>query len=114
MVGGVCINTGTIPSKTLREAVLHLSGYRERGLYGASYAVKQQITMRDLLFRVDHVISNEIDVVRHQLMRNGVEILTATRHVRRPAPAPARAGAGRQFTRRSAPPGSSSPSARRR
>src|SRR5262249_43791660 len=61
----------------LREAALHRSGYRERGLYGASYSVKQHITMRDLLFRVDHVISNEIDVARHQLMRNGIEILTA-------------------------------------
>src|SRR5499427_1733971 len=77
VVGGVCINSGTIPSKTLREAALHLSGYRERGLYGASYSVKQNITMRDLLFRVDHVIGNEIDVARHQLMRNGVDILTA-------------------------------------
>jgi NAD(P) transhydrogenase len=77
MVGGVCINTGTIPSKTLREAALRLSGYRERGIYGASYAVKQHITMRDLLFRVDQVIGNEIDVARHQLMRNGVDILTA-------------------------------------
>jgi NAD(P) transhydrogenase len=77
VVGGVCINTGTIPSKTLREAALRLSGYRERGIYGASYSVKQHITMRDLLFRVDHVISNEIDVARHQLMRNSVDILTA-------------------------------------
>jgi NAD(P) transhydrogenase len=77
VVGGVCINTGTIPSKTLREAALRLSGYGERGIYGASYSVKQHITMRDLLFRVDHVISNEIDVARHQLMRNGVDILTA-------------------------------------
>jgi NAD(P) transhydrogenase len=76
VVGGVCINTGTIPSKTLREAALRLSGYRERGIYGASYSVKQRITMRDLLFRVDHVISNEIDVARHQLTRNGIDILT--------------------------------------
>jgi NAD(P) transhydrogenase len=77
VVGGVCVNTGTIPSKTLREAALRLSGYRERGIYGASYSVKQRITMRDLLFRVDHVIHNEIDVARHQLTRNGVDILTA-------------------------------------
>src|SRR6185295_8276798 len=62
VVGGVCINTGTIPSKTLREAVMHLSGYRERGIYGASYAVKQNITMADLLFRSDHVVRHEIDV----------------------------------------------------
>jgi NAD(P) transhydrogenase len=77
VVGGVCINTGTIPSKTLREAVLHLSGYRERGIYGASYAVKQHITMDDLLFRADHVMRHEIDVTRHQLLRNQVELLYA-------------------------------------
>src|SRR5262245_39940764 len=77
VVGGVCINTGTIPSKTLREAALYLSGYRERGLYGASYTVKQHITMGDLLFRTDHVISHEIDVTRHQLLRNRVELFAA-------------------------------------
>src|SRR5215475_11892803 len=77
VVGGVCINTGTIPSKTLREAALRLSGYRERGIYGASYTVKQHITMRDLLFRVDQVVHNEIDVARHQLLRNNVDILNA-------------------------------------
>jgi NAD(P) transhydrogenase len=77
VVGGVCVNTGTIPSKTLREAALRLSGYRDRGMYGASYTAKQHITMRDLLFRVDQVIANEIDVARHQLMRNNVDILNA-------------------------------------
>src|SRR3970040_1979877 len=71
VIGGVCINTGTIPSKTLREAVLYLSGYRLRGIYGVSYAVKQDITMADLLFRTDNVISHELDVIRHQLNRNG-------------------------------------------
>ncbi|MBC7879439.1 MAG: Si-specific NAD(P)(+) transhydrogenase [Anaerolineales bacterium] len=77
ILGGVCINTGTIPSKTLREAVLHLSGYRERGLYGASYTVKQNITMSDLMYRTDHVIQHELDIVRHQLQRNHVELLSA-------------------------------------
>ena len=76
-LGGTCINIGTIPSKTLREAVLYLSGYRERGLYGESYAVKQDITIKDLLFRSDHVIRHEIDVTRHQLIRNRVEVLAA-------------------------------------
>jgi NAD(P) transhydrogenase len=78
VVGGTCINTGTIPSKTLREAALRLSGYRERGIYGASYTVKQRITMADLLFRVEQVIQNEIDVARHQLMRNSIDILNAS------------------------------------
>src|SRR5512145_1800524 len=77
VVGGVCINTGTIPSKTLREAVLHLSGYREKALYGMSYTVKQNITMDDLLFRTDHVIRHELDVTRHQLARNRVELFAA-------------------------------------
>jgi len=77
VVGGVCVNTGTIPSKTLREAALYLSGYRLRGLYGASYTVKQNITMEDLLFRTEHVIRHEVDVTRHQLMRNHVEVFSA-------------------------------------
>lgn len=77
VVGGVCINTGTIPSKTLRETVLYLTGYSQRGLYGQAYAVKQDITMDDLMFRVDHVIRNEREVVRHQLNRNGVEVIGA-------------------------------------
>lgn len=77
ILGGVCINTGTIPSKTLREAVMHLSGYRERSLYGASYTVKQNITMADLMYRTDHVIQHELDIVRHQLQRNRVELISA-------------------------------------
>jgi NAD(P) transhydrogenase len=77
VIGGVCTNTGTIPSKTLREAVLYLSGYRERSIYGESYTVKQNITVEDLLFRTEQVIRHEIDVTRHQLMRNGVEMINA-------------------------------------
>jgi NAD(P) transhydrogenase len=77
VLGGVCINSGTIPSKTLREAVIYLSGYRLRGIYGESYTVKQNITIDDLLFRTEHVIRHEIDVTRHQLQRNGVEMINA-------------------------------------
>jgi len=78
VLGGICVNLGTIPSKTLREAVLELSGYRSREFYGASYTVKQNITMQDLLVRTNKVIQHEIDVARHQLMRNGVELISAT------------------------------------
>ena len=77
VVGGVCINLGTIPSKTLREAVIYLSGYREHDLYGESYTVKQNITKEDLLFRAQHVIRHEIDVSRHQMLRNRVELINA-------------------------------------
>ncbi len=75
VVGGVCINTGTIPSKTMREAVLHLSGYNYRSIYGMNYRVKEKITMSDLAFRVQHVIKTEVDVTEAQLSRNGVEVL---------------------------------------
>lgn len=77
VVGGVCLNTGTIPSKTLREAAVYLSGYRQHSVYGRSYAVKERITIADLLFRTEHVMQNEIDVTRHQLLRNRVEIFYA-------------------------------------
>src|SRR5215831_15619492 len=78
VIGGCSVNLGTIPSKTLREAALELCGYRSREFYGASYTVKQHITMQDLLFRTDRVIQHEIDITRHQLMRNDVEVITAT------------------------------------
>ena len=77
VVGGAWINSGTIPSKTLREAVLYLSGYRLRGIYGMSYSVKQDISMSDLLVRTDYVVRHELDIARHQLLRNGVELITA-------------------------------------
>src|SRR5438552_16524216 len=70
VVGGTCINTGTIPSKTMREAVLHLSGYHYQSIYGVNYRVKEKITMGDLAFRVQHVIKTEIDVTVAQLSRN--------------------------------------------
>ena len=75
VVGGVCINTGTIPSKTMREAVLHLSGYNYRALYGINYRVKEKITMGDLAFRVQAVIKTEVDVTEAQLSRNGVDVV---------------------------------------
>lgn len=75
VVGGACINTGTIPSKTMREAVLHLSGYNFKSIYGMNYRVKERITMADLAFRVQHVIKTEIDVTEAQLQRNNIEML---------------------------------------
>jgi NAD(P) transhydrogenase len=78
IVGGICINIGTIPSKTMREAILYLSGYREHAVYGESYRLKERITLRDLLVRVDPVVRHEVDVTRNQLLRNGVELAHAS------------------------------------
>ena len=80
VVGGVCINTGTIPSKTMREAVLHLSGYNYRNVYGMNYRVKEKITMADLAFRVQAVIKTENDVTEAQLSRNGIDIIHGVSH----------------------------------
>jgi NAD(P) transhydrogenase len=80
MVGGVCINTGTIPSKTMREAVLHLSGYNYRSVYGVNYRVKEKITMADLAFRVQAVIKTEVDVTEAQLSRNGIDVVHGIAH----------------------------------
>src|SRR5580698_207156 len=77
-IGGACINTGTIPSKTMREAVLHLSGYNYQNIYGVNYRVKEKISMADLAFRVQHVIKTEIDVTVAQLSRNNIETLFGT------------------------------------
>jgi NAD(P) transhydrogenase len=75
VVGGVCVNTGTIPSKTLREAVLYLTGYGQHEVYGKSYAVKENIGMGDLMLRTTFVIRREIDVMQAQMRRNRVEMI---------------------------------------
>ncbi len=78
VVGGVCTNTGTIPSKSLREAVLYLSGFRQRNLYGTGYRLKRTITIKDLAFRTNHVIKNEIAIVQHQMARNRIDMIHGT------------------------------------
>jgi len=71
-VGGVSVHTGTIPSKTLRETALNLSGWRERGFYGRSYRVKKEIGSHDLSTRLGKTLDHEVDVLEHQFLRNGV------------------------------------------
>jgi NAD(P) transhydrogenase len=75
VVGGVSTNTGTIPSKALREAVLYLSGFRQRNLYGAGYRLKKTITIEDLAFRSNHIIKNEIEIVEDQMARNRIDLI---------------------------------------
>ncbi|MEE9148217.1 MAG: FAD-dependent oxidoreductase, partial [Candidatus Tectomicrobia bacterium] len=62
-VGGSCLHTGTIPSKTLREAILYFTGHYMHSMYGSSYRLKDHITPDDLTFRVSHVVRHELDVV---------------------------------------------------
>jgi NAD(P) transhydrogenase len=74
-LGGVSVNWGTIPSKTLREAIVYLTGLSQRATYGQSYRVKEEITIEDLRLRTRSVIDGEVDVVRDQLLRNHVQIV---------------------------------------
>jgi uncharacterized OB-fold protein len=78
MIGGMSLHTGTIPSKTLREAVLYLTGYRQRAFYGRDYKLKQEISVADLMERVNAVVAREMAVVREQLGRNGVAMINGT------------------------------------
>jgi NAD(P) transhydrogenase len=75
-LGGVSVHTGTIPSKTLRETVLNLSGWRERGFYGLAYRVKKDIEGKDLGARLRMTLDHEIEVLEHQFARNGVRTLS--------------------------------------
>jgi len=75
VVGGVCTNTGTIPSKSLREAALYLSGFRQRTLYGAEYRLKQTITIEDLTFRANQIIKKEVEIVQNQMARNHIDLI---------------------------------------
>ncbi len=77
-VGGVSVHTGTIPSKTLRETVLNLTGWRERGFYGRAYRVKKDIEAKDLMARLHITLDHEVDVLEHQFARNAVGSVTGT------------------------------------
>ncbi|MBN8549344.1 MAG: Si-specific NAD(P)(+) transhydrogenase [Deltaproteobacteria bacterium] len=77
-VGGVCLHDGTIPSKSFREAIMHLSGLRVRSHFGQAYRVKQNIHMTDLTQWSDGIIEDVEQTLRHQLIRNGVEIICGT------------------------------------
>jgi NAD(P) transhydrogenase len=75
MLGGVSLHTGTIPSKTLREAILYMTGFRQRAFYGCDYALKERISKEDLSDRVRIVQDREMDVVKHQFRRNEVSFI---------------------------------------
>jgi NAD(P) transhydrogenase len=75
MIGGVSLHTGTIPSKTLREAILYMTGFRQRAFYGCDYALKERISKEDLSARVRIVQERELDIVRHQFRRNEITVI---------------------------------------
>src|ERR671922_2445076 len=77
-LGGVSINAGTIPSKTIREAVVYLTGLGQRGIYGQDYRLKEEIEISDLAHRTRQVVERERSVIRDQLLRNRVTLFDGT------------------------------------
>jgi NAD(P) transhydrogenase len=80
MMGGVCVHTGTIPSKSVREAIFQLTGIAVRTLYGSNYRGKGDVSVQDLASRVANIVSRETEVIRAQLRRNGVAVYEGTAH----------------------------------
>src|SRR6195256_3709321 len=74
-LGGACVNPGTIPSKTIREAILYLTGLNQRAIYGQSYRLKEAVSIADIALRTRHVVEREREIIRDQLRRNRVTIL---------------------------------------
>jgi len=95
-IGGVCVHTGTIPSKTLREAVLYLSGFRQRTFYGRGYVLKDRIAMSDLIFRAQAVMTREVEVIKSQLRRNYVNMFEGEAHFSDPHTIEVKDGEGSQ------------------
>jgi NAD(P) transhydrogenase len=75
VVGGVCVHTGTLPSKTLRETVLYLAGIKQRSVYGVVCSLKSNVTVGELMYRTEHVIQNELEIIQNKLSRNGITVL---------------------------------------
>src|ERR1700722_4059991 len=80
MIGGVCVHTGTIPSKTLREAIFQLTGFAVKAMYGNGYRGSGDISIQDVSSRVNSIVGRETEVIRAQLKRNGISILQGIAH----------------------------------
>src|SRR5919201_5193094 len=77
-LGGACVNTGTIPSKTIREAILYLTGLNQRSIYGQGYRLKDEISIDDIALRTRQVVERERQIIRDQLLRNRVALVDGT------------------------------------
>lgn len=75
LIGGVCLHDGTIPSKSFREAIMYLSGYRERSHYGDAYRVKHNVEMSDLVSRSQSIVDDIEQTIRSQFIRNNIEVI---------------------------------------
>jgi NAD(P) transhydrogenase len=75
VVGGACINTGTVPSKTLRESALYFSGLRQRGIYGIDYSLREGLTVKDFMRHKDEVVAEERKKIERNLAAHKVDFI---------------------------------------
>ena len=94
--GGVCIHTGTIPSKTLRETVVYIAGLRQRSVFGMTGGVKPNITVRELMYRKDQVVQQELDVIQQNMARHRIEVIHGTGRIADPHTVEVTGGGGKQ------------------
>ncbi|MEA1979444.1 MAG: Si-specific NAD(P)(+) transhydrogenase [candidate division Zixibacteria bacterium] len=76
--GGVCIHTGTIPSKTLRETVMYIAGLRQRSVYGMTATIMGNLSLRELMYRKDQVIQQELDIIQQNMSRYRIDVIQGT------------------------------------
>ena len=74
-LGGAGINTGTVPSKTLRESALYFSGLQQRGLYGIDYSLKENLTIKDFMYRERIVVDQEREMIAHHIQHHNVSLI---------------------------------------
>ena len=77
-LGGTSLNTGTLPSKTLKDTIEYIHGLGRRGLHQLGAELTKQLTLPDLMARKDQVIETEVAVITNQLQRNGIEVIQGT------------------------------------
>ena len=77
-LGGAGVNTGTVPSKTLRESALYFSGLRQRGLYGIDYSLREGLTVQGFMHRKDAVVSAERLKIASNLAAHKIELIAGT------------------------------------
>ena len=85
-VGGAGINTGTVPSKTLRETALYFSGLRQRGLYGIDYSLKEDLNIRSFMYREQTVVETEWKIITQNLERHHITTYWGAASLRMPIP----------------------------
>src|SRR5580700_7647456 len=98
ILGGACVNTGTIPSKILRESALYFSGIRQRGLYGVDYSLREGLTVKNFMHRKDVVVATEREKLAKNLAAHGIDLIRGVAAFEGPATISVKSTGGENLT----------------